>query len=396
MVLRPFDSGEENLVGRKIGRLGTGFYASRDYAGGRSLPERRGEWKGHSVIGFADQDLERPAGALERCRHASGTRVVMRCSSQGDMLAAVRAGLGISALSCFVAESYPDLVRVAPQKLVSVADLWLLAHPDLVELSGGARRRRLRRRLRPDRSRPAARLSWSRDDTFALLDHAIIAPPQMRRRAAQGTPGFGERRHLLFRRPRLQAEPDCGCLPARRGRRPARRRRARGRTADRRRPSTVRCRAVRSACDARHRRLPRRARRGSAAARLISRARCFSVLILAADRPSRPSRSVRARRTASWSNGSNAADSRPQIAAALAVESCCPQTMWASPAKPGSRRRKAGMPAISSTGLRRGSRLISAWTASSRSDWVSRWMVIASAQLSPASWPGLTRPSTSL
>ena len=60
--------------------------------------------------------------------------MVMRCSSQGDMLAAVRAGLGISALSCFVAAAHPDLVRVAPQKLTSVADLWLLAHPDLVDL----------------------------------------------------------------------------------------------------------------------------------------------------------------------------------------------------------------------------------------------------------------------
>ena len=27
-----------------------------------------------------------------------------------------------------------DLVRVAPQKLGSLSDLWLLAHPDLVEL----------------------------------------------------------------------------------------------------------------------------------------------------------------------------------------------------------------------------------------------------------------------
>ena len=133
VVLRPFDSGEENLVGRKIGRLGTGFYASRDYAAGRSLPERCGEWKEHSVIGFADQtsnaQLARWSDVVTR-----QARVVMRCSSQGDMLAAVRAGLGISALSCFVAESYPDLVRVAPQKLASVADLWLLAHPDLVEL----------------------------------------------------------------------------------------------------------------------------------------------------------------------------------------------------------------------------------------------------------------------
>jgi DNA-binding transcriptional LysR family regulator len=46
----------------------------------------------------------------------------------------VRAGLGISALSCLVAVAYPDLVRVAPRKLASVSDLWLLAHPDLVEL----------------------------------------------------------------------------------------------------------------------------------------------------------------------------------------------------------------------------------------------------------------------
>jgi DNA-binding transcriptional LysR family regulator len=133
VVLRPVDSGDENLVGRRIGRLGTGFYASRDYAVDRKLPERRDEWKGHSVIGFADRasnaDLARWSDAITR----HGT-VVMRCSSQGDMLAAVRAGLGISALSCFVADAHPDLVRVAPQKLVSVADLWLLAHPDLVDL----------------------------------------------------------------------------------------------------------------------------------------------------------------------------------------------------------------------------------------------------------------------
>ena len=134
VVLRPVDSGEENLVGRRIGRLGTGFYASRDYAAGRSLPERSGEWKGHSVIGFADQGSNAQLARWSDTITRQGT-VVMRCSSQGDMLAAVRAGIGISALSCFVAESYPELVRVAPQKLVSIADLWLLAHPDLVELS---------------------------------------------------------------------------------------------------------------------------------------------------------------------------------------------------------------------------------------------------------------------
>ena len=100
-------------------------------------------------------------------------------------------------------------------------------------------------------------LSPLRDHAFALLHRAVIAPPQMRRRAAQRTPRFGERRHLLRRRARLQAEADLDALPARRGRRPARHRHGRGRTADRRRRSTARCRAARSACDARHRHLLR-------------------------------------------------------------------------------------------------------------------------------------------
>jgi DNA-binding transcriptional LysR family regulator len=133
VVLRPVDSGEENLVGRKIGRLGAGFYASRDYAAARRLPERRHEWKGHNVIAFADQGSNAQLARWSDIVTRQGT-VALRCSSQGDMLAATRAGLGISALSCFVGESYPDLVRVAPHKLVSVSDLWLLAHPDLIEI----------------------------------------------------------------------------------------------------------------------------------------------------------------------------------------------------------------------------------------------------------------------
>lgn len=133
IVLRPVDSGEENLIGRKVARLGTGFYASRDYAARKSLPERRGDWKSHSVIGFADKssnaDFARWSDFITR-----QSFVAMRCSSQGDMLAAARAGIGITPLSCLVGDSYPELVRVAPTKLVSVSDFWLLAHPDLVDL----------------------------------------------------------------------------------------------------------------------------------------------------------------------------------------------------------------------------------------------------------------------
>jgi DNA-binding transcriptional LysR family regulator len=80
------------------------FHAAR-----RPLPERRDEWKGHSVIGFADLTsnvgLARWSDVITR----QGT-VVQRCSSRAEMLVAAKAGLGISALSCFAAAGDPDLV----------------------------------------------------------------------------------------------------------------------------------------------------------------------------------------------------------------------------------------------------------------------------------------------
>ena len=103
IVLRIYQSGDENLVGRKIARLGVGFYASRDYAARRPLPAHRDDWKHHSVVGFADRASNAELGRWSDhvARQAS---VVMRCSSQADMLAAVRAGIGICAMSCIVGD----------------------------------------------------------------------------------------------------------------------------------------------------------------------------------------------------------------------------------------------------------------------------------------------------
>lgn len=133
IVLRIYQSGDENLVGRKIARLGVGFYASRDYAARHSLPEHRDDWKHHSIIGFADRASNAELGRWSD-HVAREATVVMRCSSQADMLAAVRAGVGICAMSCIVADAHDDLIRVAPHKLAGISDIWLLAHPDLIDL----------------------------------------------------------------------------------------------------------------------------------------------------------------------------------------------------------------------------------------------------------------------
>ncbi|MGO4715104.1 LysR family transcriptional regulator [Bradyrhizobium sp. 2TAF24] len=133
IVLRIFQAGDENLIGRKIARLGVGFYVSRAYVARHSLPESREEWQDHQIIGFADKASNAELGRWSD-HVARRATVAMRCSSQADMLAAVRAGIGICAMSCIVGDAHDDLVRVAPNKLAGLSDIWLLAHPDLVEL----------------------------------------------------------------------------------------------------------------------------------------------------------------------------------------------------------------------------------------------------------------------
>lgn len=133
IVLRVYQSGDENLVGRKIARLGVGFYASRDYAARHPLPEHRADWGRHRIVGFADRASNAELGRWTD-HVARQATTVMRCSSQADMLAAVRAGVGICALSCIVGDSHNDLIRIAPRKLAGISDIWLLAHPDLIEL----------------------------------------------------------------------------------------------------------------------------------------------------------------------------------------------------------------------------------------------------------------------
>src|SRR4051812_13253642 len=68
-----------------------------------------------------------------------------------------------------------------------------------------------RRVARPAQSMPRpATFSLRRfaNHAFALLDGVIVGPPQMRRGAAQRTPWFCQRRHLLHGRALLETEPD--------------------------------------------------------------------------------------------------------------------------------------------------------------------------------------------
>ena len=135
-------------------------------------------------------------------------------------------------------------------------------------------------------------------------------------------------------------------LPEGQDRPPARHRHGRGRREDKCQQSTGRCRKSRSGQRGRPRERDRPAWQAPARrARSSGRSPSAHGFLAPTDRaaPAAPAWRGAGR---SCSSGSNAAASRPQIALALAVESCCATMMAASPAKPSGRRRSGGRPAV--------------------------------------------------
>jgi DNA-binding transcriptional LysR family regulator len=129
IVLRLFGPGHENLVGRKVGRIGAGVFCAKTYARAHGLPATREEWADHTSIGLVGESpLMDWFDSISR--HA---RRVLQCSSHTDLIAATRAGLGFAPMMCISGDSDKTLVRVLPEKLHRATDIWMLSHPDLVD-----------------------------------------------------------------------------------------------------------------------------------------------------------------------------------------------------------------------------------------------------------------------
>lgn len=109
----------ETLVGRQILPLRHGIYATRDYLrrNGNSL----------QLILFSRGD-EMPDWAK---RHFPDAKVAMRTDNVATMRAAVRAGIGIARIPCFVGDEDRRLCRLDLEMTPSNWGIWLLNHVDL-------------------------------------------------------------------------------------------------------------------------------------------------------------------------------------------------------------------------------------------------------------------------
>jgi DNA-binding transcriptional LysR family regulator len=124
-VRRPADPA---LFGRRLTHIGWAFYGPQGTPAlrrdGRSFNFAR-----HTVIGW-----DEPATIIASewvARHVPADRVHFRCNSLVNQLAAVKAGLGIALLPCYLADPEPAVRRVSPVLADLQSELWIVTHQDL-------------------------------------------------------------------------------------------------------------------------------------------------------------------------------------------------------------------------------------------------------------------------
>ena len=127
VAVRPSNIVPENLVGRRVGRLRTAIYASKDYL---KKNAKKKEWAAHDWVA-PEETLSHLTQAKWMRENILEDRIVVRVDSLVGMVAAVRYGMGLGMLLCLLADEETKLVRLAEPVDELDTDLWILTHPAL-------------------------------------------------------------------------------------------------------------------------------------------------------------------------------------------------------------------------------------------------------------------------
>lgn len=119
-----------DLVARKIVDHDLALYCSRDYAARRGVPATLDELRHHDLIDMAMETGE-VAAASWMMRHAGGVTPITRSNSMGSLVQAVRAGLGIGAIPCTIADPDPHFIRCSEPITEARATSWIVTRREL-------------------------------------------------------------------------------------------------------------------------------------------------------------------------------------------------------------------------------------------------------------------------
>lgn len=126
VAIRPGNAPPETLVGRRVGAVSLAIYAPRAWppeATDRSLETM--PWVGPDErMGYtALEAWMTTRGVARQCRYRVDTML--------GMTVAVQSAIGVAVLPCYLADTWPGVVRLGPPIPELETDLWLLTHPDL-------------------------------------------------------------------------------------------------------------------------------------------------------------------------------------------------------------------------------------------------------------------------
>ncbi len=129
IAVRVTDKPDESLFGRLATGQNRCFYVSRDYL--RQNLDALNESvsaKPVKFVAFKWWGANPPKAIRERFPNAEVSTVT---DDMIAMYAAIRAGMGIGRLPCFLGDSHAELVRLPGAEPVRYFDIWILTHPDL-------------------------------------------------------------------------------------------------------------------------------------------------------------------------------------------------------------------------------------------------------------------------
>jgi molybdate transport repressor ModE-like protein len=125
-----FALADSDLIARKVSDDDFGLYCSRGYAEAHGVPATLDDLQDHVLIGGEGVMANMP-GMAWMLRHAPDAEIACRSSTMTNLMASVRAGLGIGPVPCLVGDADPRLVRVHGAIDGARAATWVLTRPDL-------------------------------------------------------------------------------------------------------------------------------------------------------------------------------------------------------------------------------------------------------------------------
>jgi DNA-binding transcriptional LysR family regulator len=118
------------IVAQRVPDAGWALYCSRAYADEFSVPASPKALNGHSIIGLEGGMSNLPAFMWLK-QNAPDASISTHSNSLTNLVSALKAGLGIGPLPCFVGDAEPDLLRCFAPIPELTAQVWLIVREDI-------------------------------------------------------------------------------------------------------------------------------------------------------------------------------------------------------------------------------------------------------------------------